>query len=147
MADKTLADLRARKAELLAELSAVDDKEAELKESYEKRRNDALHVLACVAMDKVRDSDLSLVSVHEGVDLSQELLDHAYKPQSGNQEMAVQMYSARERKGYINPDNRVDGRNPSYRGDEMVIFQFVFPRKDFEVNLTALELLTKEKEA
>ena len=87
----------------------------------------------------------SVVSVHEGANLSSDLLDAGLSPRPGRGEVAVQMSSARDRKGYVDHSDQVDYRNASYRGDEMVVVSFIFPRKDLEGPLGTLESLSEEE--
>lgn len=139
MTDK-IKELRARRDAIRHELAELADEEARLLSLYEKRRTDALWSVLDGAMTIIRTPGVRVVNLEEGVELSRDsVIDRG--PTEGNLEIAVQMYSAHERKDNVSTADRVEVQNPSYREDEMVVVQFVIPRADLADSLAHIEKL------
>lgn len=126
----TLSEVLARKDALQAELSQLEEAETYLKEERETHRNYLLAALVNKAITRLSSKGLNVVRIMEGHELTKEVVIDS-TPFPGNNEVAVQAYSVRERKGYVDHADQPDYRNPSYRNDELVVVQFAFPREDF----------------
>lgn len=137
-----LDDIVAQRQALQNQISALTEKEHALRQSLTKRRYAALTELVNQARALLADPDLQIAEIEETSDLTENLLIETLMF-SGNKEVAVQVYSAYERKGYLSTNDRVDAQNQSYRDNQAVVVSFVIPRGDLQEALAPLEKLEK----
>ena len=136
----TLKQIEERKAALHRELNDLQQEEALARQQYESDREDAVGTLVDDALKLLGHEELSVVNVIEGTSIDLEALE-VYGPRPGYHQVAVQVFSARERKGYVDTADKVEWRNASYRDSEMVVVQFLIPREDLAGSLKAIEEL------
>lgn len=140
----TLSEVLAKKAALQTELAHLEDLEHQVKYERAKARQNLLHKLVDRARDYLGSDDLDVIHVHEGTELTPECVFDGPGFRADDHEVAVQVYSARERKGHVDRSDKVDVRNPCYQYDEKVVVSFVIPREALEGTLDKLTELEKE---
>lgn len=132
----TLREIEERKAALHRELDVLQRAEDLARQQYASLREDAVGTVVDDALKLLSHEELSIVSVSEGI-----YVDIDTAPRAGGHQVAVQIFSGRERKGHFDVTDKVEHRNNSYRDNEMVILQFLIPREDLAGSLKAIEEL------
>lgn len=140
----TLSEVLAKKVALQVELDELKELEHRVKYLRVVARQTLLHEVVDRALDYLESDDLHVVHIHEGTELTPECVFDGYDFRAEEHEVAVQVYSARERKGHVDRSDKVDVRNPSYRDDEKVVVSFVIPREALEGTLDKLTELEQE---
>lgn len=118
------------------ELEAITRTRIELEKKRVDARQIQLRELAEAALVRFNSLFPRISEVREGAYLSADVaIDFNTAPRPGKNEIAVQFYSSRERKGNVDCSDKVDYRNPSYQETEMVVMQVVIPRADIATEL------------
>lgn len=129
--EKQIADLEIKKRELEEQREKLIVQRAMIREEnlFKLVKHLILRLENGVNISHVDEGhELKLSTIQQGV----------HGPRPAHNDVAVQLYSARERKGYVDTTVRPEYRNRSYRSDEVVVMQVVFPRDDVAELLEAL---------
>lgn len=126
--------------ELNKQIEQLSSSKEELVQKQIQTRDTALETLAHEIFNYIKRDNLTITRIVEGSSLEPESIEaYVTGPSAGRNQISIQLYSARERKGYVDTADWVDYRNKSYRNDEVIVMQVIIPRKDLEDKLKPFE--------